>query len=165
MEKDELIIGMYNGLLAGVYSLNPTLVDVRLYENDDQMDSDRVKEFWRNQLLVEWGCVSDICEESAEEKSKPLFQRMDENQNGDFLRLFADNPVAKPKLHFLEGFLCTWAAVNQKITALCRSADCGERSKGKELYGVFKPTLQSWLQTYDKLFDDLWQYAEIEEDD
>ena len=163
MKREELIIGMYRGVLSGVYSLNPTLVDVRLNENEDQLDRERLKEFWRNQVLVEHGCVSDICGEAAEEEIKPMSLHLDEKQNGEFLSLFADNPAAQTKLYFLEGFLYSWAMVNQKITGMCRSAEESDMEKGKELYKAFAPTLQSWLDTYDELFDDLWQYADTEE--
>ena len=54
-KKDELIIEMQDGLLNGVYSLNPTLNEVSLIEVDDVHHRDRIKTFWRNNLLVQRG--------------------------------------------------------------------------------------------------------------
>lgn len=161
-KKDELIIEMQDGLLNGVYSLNPTLNEVSLIEVDDVHHRDRIKNFWRNNLLVQRGCVSDIAAQISDEAPKPLPMRLEGRQLEELTRLFADNPVAERKLNFLEGFLYAWAMVNQKITAMCRSSNGGERVKGKEMYETFKPTLQSWLTTYDTLFEDLWQSANID---
>lgn len=160
-KKDELIIELYDGVLNGVYSLDPTLNEVSLFENEDIQDRERIKSYWRNNLLVLRGCVSDIAAQISDDAPKPLAMRLEGKEFEELTRLFADNPVAERKLHFLEGFLYAWAMVNQKITAMCRSSNGGDRIKGKEMYETFKPTLQSWLMTYDTLFEDLWQSANI----
>lgn len=161
-KKDELIIGMYGQVLDGVYSLDPTLCAVSVFGNEDKHYPDSKKRYWRNHLLVLRGCVSDISVQYVSEKTPELPLRLESKAVEELTRLFAHSSIAEEKLHFLEGFLYSWATVNQKITAMCRSANGGERMKGKEMYEIFKPTLQSWLERYDELFDDLWQYADVE---
>lgn len=160
-KMNELIVEMHEGCLNGVYSVNPTLHRVVSYESGDIYNDEALACFWRNNLLVERGCVSDISRDITSEEPMEIPLRMGGKQISDFEKLFADNPVAQEKLNFLEGFLYAWATVNQKISALCRSADGGKRIKGRELYKIFEPTIQSWLDTYDKLFNELWECANI----
>lgn len=163
MKKDELIIEMNEGVMLGVYSLNPTLLNVRLYDDEDIGDTERQKEFWRNKLLVEHGCVGDITSAETDKSSQiPLTYT-----GGDldvFFNMIAGNDLAGKKLDFLMGFLYAWSTAYREIANLCHSKNDENKSRGKELFEAVKPTLQFWLNTYDDLFDDLWSCVEMKED-
>lgn len=56
----KIIIDMYNGILDAVYSNVPCEMEVRLIDNDDKNDLERLEEYWRNKWLINRECYSDI---------------------------------------------------------------------------------------------------------
>ena len=158
---DEIMVEVHEGCMNGVYSLDPTLHRVIAYESGDIHENEDLAAYWRCNLLVGLGCVSEIGRPIMEMpiQTKPL--KAENETLAEFGKLFEDNPVVERKLLFLEGFLSTWADVYQKISVLCQSPDGGKRIKGREFYEVMKPTFMSWLDTYDELFNDLWKCANV----
>lgn len=153
----KLIIEMYRGLLAGVYSDSCEEFDVQEIDADDQYDDERMADYYQVQLQIERGNMVDIYNTPAvvqtpEQQEFPLAMR-----DSRALLLVPDiyeakTPTGKQQqqldVAFIDGFLNAWGRISRYILGLNRSGNAEERERARMLQQYLDPVLQQMDADY-----------------
>lgn len=159
----KIIIEMYNGILDAVYSNVTCEMEVRMIDNDDKNDLERLEEYWRNKWLINRECYSDIYnDDSSNTEHKAgesiLPKSMDKADLDSILESIPGEKKDKSEaVTYIDGFLSAWGYLMRMLRE--------KRIYEKSEESLAEQVAQRFEEIYDVLCDELWKEEPAESEE